>query len=151
MIPTYIAYADKDESLKDELSKHLNSLARRGLISLSDRRSVPPGSNWETHIVQAIESAKLILLLCSPDFFNSDWSYEYELKRAVQQQKSQQSIVVPVLGRPCNLDDLETLTRNQWLPRNGKPVTQWQDQDEAWLKVCQEINEVVQLILTQVE
>lgn len=149
MISTYIAYANEDEDLKERLECAINLLVRRNIITLSSHRSVTPGKNWETHIAQAIESAKLILVLCSPDFFNNEWCYEYEIKRAIQQHKSQQSVVIPIVARPCNLDSLDDLIKNQWLPRNGTPVTRWQDQDEAWLDVCRGVNRAVQTILGQ--
>ncbi|MGG6267072.1 toll/interleukin-1 receptor domain-containing protein [Leptolyngbya sp. AN03gr2] len=145
----YIAYDDTDENLRDELKSHLSSLIRRKLITLNDHRSVPPGREWQENITHSIESAKIILLLCSSSFFNNDWCYEYEIKRAVRQHEAQQSIVIPILVRPFNLSALEDLRKLQWLPPNGVPITSWKDRDAAWVSVTQDIETVIYTILTQ--
>ena len=79
-----ISYAHRDEKLKDELRKHLSMLKRQGIISEWHDRAIDAGADWSKEIDTHLESAKIILLLISPDFLASDYCYNIEMKRAME-------------------------------------------------------------------
>ena len=72
-VKVFYSYAHKDESLRDELAKHLSPLQRRGLLYAWRDRRIPHGSEWDPEIKQHLEAAQIILLLISPDFLASDY------------------------------------------------------------------------------
>jgi hypothetical protein len=72
-VKVFYSYAHKDESLRDELAKHLSPLQRRGLLYAWRDRRIPHGSEWDLEIKQHLEAAQIILLLISPDFLASDY------------------------------------------------------------------------------
>ncbi len=50
--------------------------------------------------------------------------------------------LVPVIVRPCDWTSLDFAKYNA-LPDKGKPVTTWENEDEAWLKVVEGIKRLV--------
>ena len=49
-VEVFFSYAHEDESLRDELEKHLAVLKREGYISGWHDRQIPPGSEWAGEI-----------------------------------------------------------------------------------------------------
>ena len=144
-IQLFFSYSHKDESLRDELERHLSSLKRKGIISEWHDRKIGAGSEWANSIDQHLEHSDIILLLVSSDFLASDYCYDIEMKRALEKHKSEEARVIPVILRPADWLDA-SFAHLQALPRNAKPVTTWSNQDEAWLDIAQSIRNVCQEI-----
>jgi hypothetical protein len=141
-IQVFFSYAQKDEALRDSLETHLAALMRSGTIQAWHDRKVIPGTNWQETIDERIAQSSLILLLVSADFLASDYCYGVEMKRAMEMQRSGEAQVIPVILRACdrNLPPLAGLAA---LPRDGKAVTSWPNQDEAWSDVVQGIRQAI--------
>jgi len=134
----FFSYAHEDESLRDELEVHLKLLQRQGVISTWHDRRIIPGSDWEQEIDQYIEDSDIILLLVSADFIASDYCWKKEIKRAMERHRSGEAVVIPVLLRPCDWEKVP-FYKLQGLPKDIKPITQWENRDAAWTDVAKGI------------
>lgn len=145
MIPVFYSYSHKDEEFKNELEAHLEILRRQQLIDGWNDRKISPGSDWEEQINFNLEKAKIILLMISSDFLASDYCYDTETVFALDQHEKKESKVVPIILRPCmwNISDFGHL---QALPTDGKPITEFENRDAAWLKVAEGIYDLVKEI-----
>ena len=141
----FISYAHKDESYKDSLMVALSPLRRRGLIKIWEDRQIASGSKWNEVIEKELRDAHIILLLISSDFINSDFCYTEELGIAMAQSDEQKALMIPVFIRPCDFSHLP-FGAFQGVPRNAKPVSVWDNEDEAWLDVAQELKRTVEQI-----
>jgi hypothetical protein len=56
--------------------------------------------------------------------------------------------IIPVILRPCDWTS-SPLARFQALPTNARPVTQWQDQDEAFQDIVRELRKVIQRLAAE--
>jgi hypothetical protein len=56
-------------------------MRRQGLIEDWYDRNIVPGSEWDQEISDHLDSAQIILPLISPDFMDSDYCYDIEMKR----------------------------------------------------------------------
>lgn len=83
----------------------------------------------------------MILLLVSADFLASD-ACDKETMRALERHDAGQARVIPVLLRPTDWHSAP-FARLQALPNNGKPVTLWENRDEAWTDVVKGIRRAV--------
>ena len=146
-IRLFCSYSRKDESLRRELDTHLSMLKRQSLVTWYDRL-LEPGSNWDDRIKQELDTAEIILLLVSPDFLASNYCYETEVARAIARHNAGTACVIPVLLRPTDIEGLE-LFKLMGYPKGLKPVTQWQDRDEAFLDVVNGIRQAVDKLLSQ--
>ena len=72
-IEVFISYSHKDEELRDELEKHLSILKHLKLISTWNDRKIGAGEEWKGQIDEHLNSAQIILLLISADFFASEY------------------------------------------------------------------------------
>jgi hypothetical protein len=62
---------------------------------------------------------------------------------AIDRHNQGSALVIPVILRPCDLEG-SPFMKLQALPKNLKLVTQWDDQDEAFLNVVQGIRRAVE-------
>jgi TIR domain len=65
----FYSYAHKDAKLRDELGKHLFPLKRQGLIVDWYDRDINAGKEWEQEIDDHLNTAHIILILISSDFW----------------------------------------------------------------------------------
>jgi len=142
----FVSYSHRDETLKIALRGQLAAMERRGLIEVWDDRAIPAGSHWEDAILGTLERADLILLLISPDFIKSDYCYGEEMARGVERHVAGTARLVPVLLRPCQWDTLPFIEeyKIQAVPRDGKVVTEWANQDAALKQVADELRALVE-------
>ena len=138
----FFAYAREDEDLRDELQKHLSILERQGVITSWHDRKIGAGKEWKGEIDTHLNTARVILLLISPDFIASDYCWDVEVKRAMERHEAGEARVIPVILRPVDWKSAP-FGKLQALPKDAKPVTRWPDCDEALLNVAKGIQAAV--------
>jgi DNA polymerase III delta prime subunit len=138
----FYSYAHEDESFREQLEKHLRLLKRQSLISEWHDRLIDAGTEWAKQIDEHLETASVILLLISPDFLASDYCYEIEMQCALERHARGVACVIPVILRPCEWHEAP-FAHIQVLPRDGKPVTEWDNLDAAFLNVTQGIRRAI--------
>jgi len=139
----FYSYSHKDEQLREQLQTHLMILRREGIISEWHFRKISPGREWEDEIDKNLNSANVILLLISPDFIASDYCYDVEMKRAMERHEAGEARVIPIILRPVLWKEA-TFGKLNGLPTNVKPVTTWDNQDEAFLDIAEGIKKVIE-------
>ncbi|MEK7256934.1 MAG: toll/interleukin-1 receptor domain-containing protein, partial [Bacteroidota bacterium] len=138
----FLSYSHQDEALKDRLHVFLAPLRRSGKIAVWHDRQILPGQEWDTAIKQEVATADLVLLLVSPDFLASDYIWQHEISKAMERHERREATVIPVFLKPCDWREMP-FARVQGLPRNARPVTQFANQDEAFLEIVQGIRRVL--------
>jgi hypothetical protein len=150
-VEVFFSYAREDEDLRDELEKHLAILKRQGVITSWHDRKIGVGKEWECEIDKHLNTARVILLLISPDFMASDYCWSVEVERAMERHKAGEACVIPIILRPVYWEDTP-FDKLQALPKGAKPVTSWSNRDEAFLDVADGIKVAVeQLIVPKME
>jgi hypothetical protein len=134
----FFSYSHVDEDLRDQLEKQLSMLKRQGVIDTWHDRRIGAGEEIDRAIDDHINSDDIILLLVSPDFIASDYCYDIEMNRAMERHAAGAAAVIPVILRACDWHHAP-FGKLLATPRDGKPVTQWPDRDEAFLQVAQAV------------
>jgi hypothetical protein len=142
-VDVFFSYSHRDEDMRDELERHLSLLKRSGAIRSWHDRRISAGGSWKVAIDEHLEKAHIILLLVSNDFLASDYCYDIEMKRALERRDAGQAVVIPVILRACDWHTAP-FGKLQALPKDGKPVRTWPNQDEAWTDVARGIRAVVE-------
>ena len=142
-ITVFYSYAHEDEKLRDELDKHLRVLERQGVIASWHDRKISVGKEWDKLIDERLETARIILLLVSPDFIASDYCYDNEMTQALERHDTGEARVIPVILRPC-LWDAAPFAKLQAAPTDGNPVTKWPNKDAAFEDIARKIKAVAE-------
>ena len=140
----FVSYSHKDESYKDDLTTHLSSLIRSGAIASWDDRQIPIGGEWDHEIKSEMNTADVIMLLISADFLNSNYCNDVEVTRAMERHHdpNDPATVVPIILRHCDWTDTN-FAKLQALPKNAKPISTFQDKDEAYLYIVKQIKNLI--------
>jgi tetratricopeptide (TPR) repeat protein len=142
-IGVFCSYAHADEPWRQKLETHLSPLLRQNLLSIWHDRHIVPGTDWAQAIDTHLNSASVILLLISPDFFASDYCYGIEMKHALEREQAGEARVIPILLRPVDWRDAP-FAYLQALPTNAKPITTWCNQDEAFADVVAGVRRAIE-------
>lgn len=137
----FFSYSHKDESMRDELEKHLIMLKRQGIISTWHDRKIDAGNLLNSEIDSNLKDANIILLLVSVDFLASDYCYNREMKEALKMHESKQAVVVPIILRSCDWTSAP-FAKLVALPTDAKSVSTWADKDEAFLNITKGIKNI---------
>lgn len=149
-LSVFISYSHKDKKLRDRLLTHLAPLERQGLIKNVGDEVIYPGQEWASEINRALETARIILLLVSPDYLSSDYIFDKEMKLSMDRHASGQARVIPIILRPCDWESAP-FSKLQALPDGAKPITRWRQQAEAFLNITENIRLIAKELQSESE
>ena len=138
----FVSYSHKDEVYKDEFIAQLSGLKRAGYIKSWDDRKILPGEKWNEEIVNNLNTANLVIFLVSADFIASEYIHDIEIKAAKERSKNGEATIVPIIIRSCDFEN-SSLNDFQALPKNAQPVASFDDRDEAWMNVVNELKRII--------
>lgn len=134
----FCSYARADEDYKESLDNHLAALKKQGFVQVWHDRLIPAGEQWKDTIDEKLDEAAVILLLISSDFMASEYCYGKEMTRALERHDLREAKVVPIIVRPVDWQSAP-FAKLQAIPKDGKAITIWDNEDEAWTSVAKEI------------
>ena len=138
----FICYSHKDEKFLRELSPHLELLAKNDRIDIWSDRKIEPGSKWQDEISNAIDVARVAILLVSVDFLTSDFITEYELPPLLRAATNEHVKILPVSVRPTGR--LGELSQFQFVNDLSKPLSTMKkaEREEVWVTTARKVSEV---------
>lgn len=142
-VRVFCSYSQRDREFRETLDLHIKVLQRNGTIRSWSDRDIAPGSEWKEQIDRNLEQADLILLLISANFTGSDYCYEIEMMRALERHDRGEARVIPIILKPTDWHHTP-FGKLQALPDQGRAITLWPNQDEAWANVARRIRQVAQ-------
>jgi hypothetical protein len=146
-IKLFISYSHADEAHKIRLEKHLKAISRTLPLTAWSDRFLFAGELVDEQIFQQLDTADIVLLLVSPDFINSDYCFTKEMVRALQRYKETGNVVIPVIIRHTSSWRNHDIGQITALPKDGKPLAKWADEDEFWGSVEDGIRDQVEKLL----
>jgi hypothetical protein len=149
-VEIFCSYARNDEALRQEFESHVTVMRRQKLVQIWHDRQIVAGDDWSGAIDDHLNGADIVTLFVSADFLASDYCYEKELTRAMDREQRKEALVVPIILRPCDWSDAP-FGRLQAIPTNARPVTKWENRDEAWTDVALHLKITVKEVLRRVE
>jgi hypothetical protein len=138
----FYSYCREDAVFQQKLDEHLSDLRRSRLITTWSDQQMRPGTEWQHEIEAQLKSADIILLLVSSRYLNSNYCYDVEMKKALEQYHERGAHVLTILLSPTKWETTP-LQQLPVLPVGGQPITEWQNQDKAFLNIADSISKIV--------
>ncbi|MEA5467065.1 leucine-rich repeat domain-containing protein [Leptothoe sp. PORK10 BA2] len=136
----FISYSHQDTELFNELKIWLKPLERSGKLNVWDDTKIEPGQVWREEIEQALASAKVAVLLVSPNFIASDFIDNNELPPLLNAAEKEGLTIlwIPISYSPYKDTEFEkyqaTHSPQEPLDTLEKPM-----RNKAWEKIYQKI------------
>jgi hypothetical protein len=139
----FISYSHRDEAILDRLHVHLAMLRREGLIDEWYDRAILAGADIDTDIARHLDESRVFIAIVSPDFLHSNYCYETEMQQAIERVDSGQMQIVPIIAEPCEWQR-SPLGKYKAVPKDGKPISEWTNANNAFLDIVTELRRLVQ-------
>ena len=138
----FYSYSHKDDAFREDLETHLGLLKRKGLLTDWSDHKILPGQPITATVRKEIDSADIVAFLLSPHFLDSEPCLA-EWKRAGDLRTDRPRARLPIVVRPCAWEHFLSDDDIKALPKDGKPVSTYSDQDVAWVEVYEGIKSVL--------
>ncbi len=147
-IEIFCCASESDQPFLKELSNQLAVQQQQGLIQLWDEGLIPLGAIADKEIQKHLTSARIFLLLISPDFLVDNYCSKVVMTAALKRHARGDAITIPVIVRPSGVQNVPVLKDIQVLPRNGPPIGTLPDkeQEQAFWKVAREIEGTIEAL-----
>lgn len=96
----FISYSSKDRALVKRLASDL----KRENVNVFYDQLIKPGASWAQSLSEAIQNAKFLLVVISPDYLESKWTQE-ELNIGLLKESEGTATVVPILIKDSDLSN----------------------------------------------
>ncbi|WP_420573448.1 leucine-rich repeat domain-containing protein [Kordia sp.] len=153
-----ISYSKDDLTLVNEFIKNLVPLQDDGLIAspVWYCTDLEAGTEWDKEIKENFEAADIIFFMVSPSFLATNYIKEYEIKTAIQKFNTQKEKKIPVSERirivPIRLEYCSWIRKDasinlgqfSALPYKAKPVTDYNNRNEAWYMIIENLRMAIE-------
>ena len=136
----FISYSHKDTRWLDRLRVHLAPLEREGIIDLWDDTKIAAGVQWKSTILEALETARVAIVLVSADYLASEFIQKLELPKILSRAELEGTAIFFVIVSPCAIDYTD-LSVFQTINSPNQPLSSMRaiDREMVWAKVAESI------------
>jgi len=134
----FISYSHKDMIWLDHLKRHLKPVK---YVDFWDDSMIVSGEKWHERIENAINQARIAILLLSADFFSSDFIINNELPPLLEAAENKGTVVLVVVLKPCLVEEFPLITRYQFINSPNDTIIQMDEasQELTWLRLVNEV------------
>ena len=138
----FISYSHKDADWLRRLRTQLKPVEREGIIDQWDDTKIAAGLQWKEEIRNALETARVAVLLISANFLASDFIAEHELPTLLAHAEKGGTTIIPLILSPCVFTST-SLGRFQAINHPGHSLAALSalEQEEMLVKVAETIAE----------
>lgn len=140
----FIAYARADKDMVHRFLPHIKGLEHAGKLKAWYDAEIVAGEKWKAQIIAKLNSSDIVILCLSGKSLGSKIVQNVEMPAAWARQNAGKCIIIPIHLTPCNWQVHEKISELQVIPRSGKAVSEYNDEEEAWKEVTEEIVKAIE-------
>ncbi|MBL7787056.1 MAG: leucine-rich repeat domain-containing protein [Chitinophagales bacterium] len=146
----FISYAQEDLPHLETLKAQLSVFERNKTLQLWYDREMKAGEEWDKSIQAQLQSADVILLLISADYFKVEKNYIWnnEMPSIIRRCNEKVSLVIPIIVRDCLWQEDKWLSQLQAVTAIGEgnrriPLLSATNKDEAFADAARQIKKTI--------
>lgn len=139
----FISYSHEDTSVIERFRKHLSPLKDNGLVEDWYDRKIMPSEDYEEKIDNNLDDTDIICLFISASFLDSENCKKEKIK-ALKLNRCKQIPVIPIILSDCGWQDVKDISKLLALPTDGKPISNFSNQDSGWKDVYDGLKKVIE-------
>jgi len=140
----FVSYSHQDAEWLTQLQTQLKPYIRAEGLIVWDDTKIKPGAKWKAEIEKALATAKVAILLVSPDFIASDFIDRHELPPLLNaaEQEGLTIIWIPISASSYRKTEIE---KYQAVHPPNKPLDSLNKAEcnQAWVKICEEVEKAI--------
>jgi len=129
----FVSYSHFNSEYLADIKRHFKPFLNQ--MDFWDDTNITPGSKWKNEIANAIDRAKVAILLVSTDFFGSDFISSHELPRLLELAEKDGTVILIVILKPCLFEEFSDLNQYQAMNSPSKPVSKMDENEKEELYV----------------
>lgn len=134
----FITYAHDNKADREDLETHLAVMKKQKEIDIWHDYQIIPGEESFEEIFKNLADSDILLYLVSSISLKSE-NCNKELVKALDAKTT----IVSIILEPCDWEHDKQIARFEVLPEKGKPISQWEDKNAAWLDVVKGIRRAI--------
>lgn len=129
----FVSYAHIDSEYLNDVKRHFKPFLNQ--LDFWDDTKILVGSIWKDEIANAIDRAKVAILLVSTDFFGSDFISSNELPRLLELAEKEGTVILTVILKPCLFEEFNEINQYQAMNSPNNPVSKMDENEKEELYV----------------
>jgi internalin A len=140
----FVSYAHEDAPWLKQFRTMLAPLVRNASVPIWYDGDIAPGDSWRAKIDTAMKSAKVAVLMVSPDFLASSFIMDVELPYLVEAAQKGELKLTWLMLRKC-ITKGTALREFQALHDTGHPFNAMTEpeRDQAWVMIAEKIQNLL--------
>ena len=141
----FVCYSRKDKKWLERLETHLKPRVRTGKVDLWSDNRIKAGENWREQIKQALDQARVAVLLVSPDFLASDFIDQHELPSLLEAADKRELTILWVPVSTSAIEETKLAQYQSALEDTQRPLDRRHHSHvkDALEEVCKKIGEAL--------
>ncbi len=143
MIKLFISYSHPDAKYVEAFMRFIVPLCKKHNVEIWYDRNITAGDDFWARIDEHLADRDIICLFISSHYLASS-ACNKEMMRAFNMKKTHSIAVVPIILSPCMWLENDNLKKHLALPTDGKPITEFDSEDTAWMDICSGIKPLIE-------
>lgn len=143
MVKLFISYSHADGIYIETFIRFMQPFCDNGKVDIWYDRNITAGDDFWARIDEHLAERDIVCLFISSYYLASDACKE-EMKRAFEMKLHHGIAIIPIILSPSMWQENDKIKKCLALPTDGKPISDFQRQDDGWINICQGIKPVIE-------